>query len=177
MQHVAEQYVPDPKLDWGRDQEIAAEKRMQALFDEANDIIDAEKVESIAIPPAPQIVVKEEPKTEPYVPKSISVLEVKTPERKYLELEEAYRANKRILEEMDSIVLEMKNRKGIGYHFQDPRTQAVFQIADRFADSNVAYVSNATTRFYVAHTRRQEFGEKSGTLSIKDAQALGYDIK
>lgn len=196
MQHVSEQYVPDPKLDWGKKEEEAAEKRMQELFDESNDIIEGEMTELTPLPPMPQIVIEEPIKQEETlgeflrnvkndVPARavVSTTDIDTTqvvraslEERYLELEETYRCNKKILEEMDEIILQLKNTKGVGYHFRNPVDGSVWQIQDRFAEANVAYQSNAMSRYHVAHTMRKAIGEKQGSLSLTAAKELGYQV-
>ena len=71
---------------------------------------------------------------------------------------------KKIQPEINELLLEM----GEGANFQDPTDKTVFQVI----------VPNGTFVEYkkIAYERTKREGEFKGTLSVKKAKELGYDL-
>ncbi len=89
-------------------------------------------------------------------------------QKRYIELEKKKQVYKAFLEELKEATEELSKEMGIGGHFRDA-DGTVYQVHD--ADGRFIHYD----KFEVKRTRRD--GERAGSLSLKKAQDLGYDVK
>lgn len=87
---------------------------------------------------------------------------------KFIELDKKKAEYKKFMEEYQLITQDLIKEIGIGGHFQDD-DGTVYQ-AD-VCDGKYVHFD----KFEIKRTRRA--GEKSGSLSLKDAKALGYNVE
>ena len=87
---------------------------------------------------------------------------------KFIELDKKKAEYKVFLEEYRQTVRDLAAEMGIGGHFADFEG-TVYQVAE----SEGRFIYNEP--LVVNRTRRE--GERSGSLSLKKAQELGYEVK
>ena len=91
-------------------------------------------------------------------------------QQKFLELSKKAEDTKNFLykelyPQLDELMIEL----GLGTHFQDPATSAVYEIV----------VPKGTYTFYktIGYNRTKFDGESKGTLSKSAAEGFGYSLK
>ena len=87
---------------------------------------------------------------------------------KYVELEKKKALYKQFLEELGEATKQVAAEIGVGSFFQDGEG-TVYRVS--IPQGKFVYFE----QFTIDRTRRE--GEKTGTLSLKDAKEAGYDIK
>ena len=87
---------------------------------------------------------------------------------KLVELDRRKDEVKKFYEEYKETLEALVKEHGVGHSFQDDQ-QIVYQLAE----ANGKWVS--FDKFNLERTKRE--GEKAGTLSIKRAQELGFEVK
>lgn len=88
---------------------------------------------------------------------------------KFIELSKHYEAIKKQLQTAKTELVEKMVEIGIGNHFQDPEDKTVFQIVKPAG----TFISFDT----IGYERTRREGEKTGSMSIKAAEELGYSVK
>jgi len=88
-------------------------------------------------------------------------------QRKYVELDKKKEEYKRFMEELKDVIDQLVDKMGIGGHFQDS-DGTVYQID--VPDGKFVYFD----KYEIKRTRRE--GERAGSLSIKKAKDLGYNV-
>lgn len=86
----------------------------------------------------------------------------------FLELSKRFEKLKKELKELEPKLIEAMKEIGIGNHFQDSETKAVYEIIEP-SGTFIAYKN-------ISYNRTKLEGETKGTLSIKKAKELGYDL-
>jgi hypothetical protein len=89
-------------------------------------------------------------------------------QRRFVELDKKKAEYKEFVEQLALATQELVKEIGIGAHFQDSEG-VVYQTAD--CDGKFVYFD----KFEVKRTRRE--GERAGSLSMKAAKELGYQVK
>lgn len=89
-------------------------------------------------------------------------------QKRFVDLDKKKAAYKEFVEEYNKAILALKEEMGIGGHFQDYEG-IVYQVDN--CDGKFVY----NTPLEVKRTRRE--GERAGTLSMKKAKELGYDVE
>jgi hypothetical protein len=89
-------------------------------------------------------------------------------QRRFIELDKKRSEYKKFIEDYNQAVQDLIKEVGIGAHFQDGEN-TVYQTA--LCDGKWI----AFDKYEVNRTRR--FGEKSGSLALKTAKELGYNIE
>jgi len=87
---------------------------------------------------------------------------------KVLELIKQYENLKRQFKELEPTLIEALTEIGIGKHFQDEETRAVYEIIEP-ARTFISYKK-------INYNRTKLEGEVKGTLSVKRAKELGYKL-
>ena len=88
-------------------------------------------------------------------------------QKKFIELDKQRAAYKKFLEDYNQTIQDLVKEVGIGAHFQDGEG-TVYQTAE--ADGRWINFD----KYEVNRTRR--LGEKSGSLALKRAKELGYNV-
>lgn len=86
----------------------------------------------------------------------------------FVELDKKKAEYKEFMELYTAAVNQLKEEMGVGGHFQDYEG-TVYQVDN--CDGKFIYFD----KYEVKRTRRD--GERAGSLSLKKAQELGYDVK
>ena len=88
---------------------------------------------------------------------------------KLLELANKYEGLKKELRDLKPQLEVVLSELGVGAHFQDPNTGAVYEIV----------VPQGTFISFdkISYNRTRLEGEKTGSLSLKKAEDLGYKVK
>ena len=89
-------------------------------------------------------------------------------QKKYVQMEKQKAKIKEFYEKFDALTEELFDELGEGGHFQDDEG-TVYQAVNQTG----TFVSFKTKG--IDRTRRE--GEKKGSLSLKSAEALGYEVK
>ena len=89
-------------------------------------------------------------------------------QRKFIELDKQKAHYKKFIEDYQQAVRDVIKEVGIGAHFQDGEG-TVYQTAE--AEGRYVHFD----KFEVNRTRRP--GEKSGSLALKTAKELGYNVE
>lgn len=87
---------------------------------------------------------------------------------RFIELDKKKAEYKKFMEEYQSAVVDLVKEVGIGGHFQDA-DGTVYQTAE--CDGKFIHYE----KYEVTRTRRA--GEKSGSLALKKAAELGYNVE
>lgn len=87
---------------------------------------------------------------------------------KVLELIKQYENLKKQFKDLEPILTEELNNIGIGKHFQDEETKAVYEIVE----PNGTFISYKK----ISYNRTKLEGESKGSLSVKRAKELGYEL-
>lgn len=88
---------------------------------------------------------------------------------KFLEVSKRYEALKKEMKELKPVMQDLLTEIGIGSHFQDPATKAVYQVVE----PNGTFI----TFDRISYDRTRLEGEAKGSLSMKKAEELGYELK
>lgn len=88
---------------------------------------------------------------------------------KFIDLSKKYEASKELMKAMKQELTALMTEIGVGAHFQDPADNTVFQI---FKPSGT-FISFDE----VAYERTKRAGEVKGSMSMKRADELGYNLK
>ena len=89
-------------------------------------------------------------------------------QKKFIELTKQLESIKEKRKEISSELESLANEIGVGSSFQDPSDNTVFEIV--IPDGKYMYFD----KIDYARTRRD--GERSGSLSLKRAKELGYNL-
>lgn len=90
-------------------------------------------------------------------------------QKKFLELSKQYEQLKAQMREIKPQLQELMQEIGIGEHFQDPSTLAVYEI--------VVPTGTFISFDPIAYNRTKLTGEAKGSLSVKKAEELGYSLQ
>lgn len=88
---------------------------------------------------------------------------------KFLEISKKYENLKKQMKELKPQLQSILTELGVGAHFQDPTTLAVYEVV----------VPNGTFTFFdpISYNRTKMGDERKGDLSMKKAEELGYSLK
>jgi hypothetical protein len=89
-------------------------------------------------------------------------------QQKFIELTKELEAVKEKRKEIGSQLEELANIIGVGSSFQDPTDKTVFEIV--VPDGKYMYFDK------IDYVRTRREGERSGSLSLKRAKELGYEL-
>ena len=89
-------------------------------------------------------------------------------QKKFIELTKQLEAVKEQRKEIGSKLEELANIIGVGSSFQDPEDKTVFEIV--VPDGTYMYFDK------IDYVRTRREGERSGSLSLKRAKELGYEL-
>lgn len=89
-------------------------------------------------------------------------------QQKFIEVSKQLELLKEKRKEIGSQLEELANQIGIGSSFQDPEDKTVFEIV--VPDGKYMYFDK------IDYVRTRREGERSGSLSLKRAKELGYDL-
>ena len=87
----------------------------------------------------------------------------------FLKLSKRYEELKNEMKELKPLLQEEMTKIGVGNHFQDPETKAVYEIVEPTG----TFISFDK----VSYNRTRLGDEKKGSLSFKKAEEMGYDLK
>jgi hypothetical protein len=90
-------------------------------------------------------------------------------QEKFLELSKQYENLKKQMKELKPALQDLMAEIGIGKHFQDSKTGAVYEITI----PKGTYISFDP----ISYERTRLEGESKGSLSLKKAEELGYTVK
>jgi len=88
---------------------------------------------------------------------------------KFLELSKQYEGLKKQMKELKPKLQGLLVEIGVGGHFQDPTTLAVYEIVEP-AGTFISFDK-------ISYNRTRIGDEKKGDLSMKKAEELGYSLK
>jgi len=88
---------------------------------------------------------------------------------KFLEVSKRYEALKNEMKELKPTIKNLLTEIGVGNHFQDPSTKAVYNVVE----PNGTFISFDR----ISYDRTKLEGEAKGSLSMKKAEELGYKLK
>jgi hypothetical protein len=89
-------------------------------------------------------------------------------QKKFIEVTKELELIKEKRKEIGSQLEELANQIGVGSSFQDPEDQTVFEIV--VPDGKYMYFDK------IDYVRTRREGERSGSLSLKRAKELGYEL-
>jgi uncharacterized coiled-coil DUF342 family protein len=89
-------------------------------------------------------------------------------QQKFVELTKQLETIKEQRKEIGSQLEELANQIGVGSSFQDPIDKTVFEIV--VPDGKYMYFDK------IDYVRTRREGERSGSLSLKRAKELGYEL-
>lgn len=89
-------------------------------------------------------------------------------QKKFVELDKKKAEYKEFMEEYAQAINDLVSEMGLNGHFQDAEG-TVYQTAE--CDGKFVYFD----KFEIKRTRRE--GERAGTLSLKKAKDLGYNVE
>jgi len=89
-------------------------------------------------------------------------------QKKFIELTKQLEAVKEQRKEIGSQLEELANEIGVGSSFQDPEDKTVFEIV--VPAGKYMYFDK------IDYNRTRREGERSGSLSLKRAKDLGYEL-
>jgi hypothetical protein len=89
-------------------------------------------------------------------------------QKKFIEVTKELELLKEKRKEIGSQLEELANQIGIGSSFQDPEDKTVFEIV--VPDGRYMYFDK------IDYVRTRREGERSGSLSLKRAKELGYEL-
>lgn len=89
-------------------------------------------------------------------------------QQKFIEVSKQLELLKEQRKEIGSQLEELANQIGIGSSFQDPEDKTVFEIV--VPDGKYMYFDK------IDYVRTRREGERSGSLSLKRAKELGYEL-
>ena len=89
-------------------------------------------------------------------------------QQKFIEVSKQLELLKEQRKEIGSQLEELANQIGIGSSFQDPEDKTVFEIV--VPDGRYVYFDK------IDYVRTRREGERSGSLSLKRAKELGYEL-
>lgn len=89
-------------------------------------------------------------------------------QKKFIEVTKQLEAIKEQRKEIGSQLEELANQIGVGSSFQDPEDKTVFEIV--VPEGKYMYFDK------IDYNRTRREGERSGSLSLKRAKELGYEL-
>lgn len=89
-------------------------------------------------------------------------------QKKFIEVSKRLEELKEQRKEIGSQLEELANVIGVGSSFQDPEDKTVFEIV--VPDGKYMYFDK------IDYVRTRREGERSGSLSLKRAKELGYEL-
>lgn len=89
-------------------------------------------------------------------------------QQKFIELTKQLELLKEQRKEVGSQLEELANQIGVGSSFQDPTDKTVFEIV--IPDGKYMYFDK------IDYNRTRREGERSGSLSLKRAKELGFEL-
>ena len=89
-------------------------------------------------------------------------------QQKFIEVSKQLELLKEKRKEIGSQLEELANQIGVGSSFQDPEDKTVFEIV--VPDGKYMYFDK------IDYVRTRREGERSGSLSLKRAKELGYEL-
>lgn len=89
-------------------------------------------------------------------------------QKKFIEVTKELELLKEQRKEIGSQLEELANQIGVGSSFQDPEDKTVFEIV--VPDGRYMYFDK------IDYVRTRREGERSGSLSLKRAKELGYEL-
>lgn len=89
-------------------------------------------------------------------------------QQKFIEVSKQLELLKEQRKEIGSQLEELANQIGVGSSFQDPEDKTVFEIV--VPDGKYMYFDK------IDYVRTRREGERSGSLSLKRAKELGYEL-